>query len=176
MAEEKLQKVTFTENVDHYVKGDTEELSAEELKRVDDYAKRWNISKPYVKGEKSVTVDESDDALPSRTTTVTSADGSRRAATTSSRSNATTDAVVDKADTPETTNTPNGDNSGAGELGDQAGDAGNDEGAGDSGNDGDSSASAEGNQPASELPPATDKPVTGQGKTPRSATKKPANA
>lgn len=46
-----MAKVTFTNNVDHYVRGDTHDLSSDELKRVDAYAKKWKIEKPYVKGE-----------------------------------------------------------------------------------------------------------------------------
>lgn len=168
MADEKTTKVTFNANVDHYVRGDVHELTADELKRVDAYAERWNIEKPYVKGEKSMDAAESADALPSRTTTVTSAEGERR--TTSVARSSTTDALVDQADTPETTNAANGDNSGEGELGQAAGDAGNDEGSGDSGSDAGSD-NGEGSEPATELPPVTDKPVTGQGKTPKAATK-----
>lgn len=46
--------VTFNENVDHYVKGDVVDLDADELKRVDAYAKNAGVEKPYVKGAKKV--------------------------------------------------------------------------------------------------------------------------
>ena len=46
-----MVKVTFTNNVDHYVRGDQHELSKDELARVDAYVKKWKIEHPYVKGD-----------------------------------------------------------------------------------------------------------------------------
>lgn len=46
--------VTFNANVDHYVKGDVVDLDADELKRVDAYAKTNAIETPYSKGAKKV--------------------------------------------------------------------------------------------------------------------------
>lgn len=45
--------VKFNENVDLYVKGDIMELSDDELKHVDTYAKTNGIEKPYSKVEKA---------------------------------------------------------------------------------------------------------------------------
>lgn len=42
-----MAKVTFTNNVYPYVKGDTVELSKDDLKKVDAYVKRWNIKDAY---------------------------------------------------------------------------------------------------------------------------------
>lgn len=140
MSDEKTTKVTFTANVDHYVRGDVEELTSDELKRVDEYAKRWNIENPYKKGDAKLEADENASGLPSRTTTVTSADGERVTP------KAASDAIVDE---PAEVNQDEPSNT-------ESDDAPSDDA---------------GNQPANELPPATNKPVTGQGKTPKAATK-----
>ena len=46
--------VKFNENVDTYVKGDIMDVEDAELKRIDEYAERYEIKKPYseVKAEK----------------------------------------------------------------------------------------------------------------------------
>ena len=47
--------VKFNENVDTYVKGDVMDVEDAELKRIDEYAERYDIKKPYstVKAEKA---------------------------------------------------------------------------------------------------------------------------
>lgn len=46
-----MVKVTFTNNVDHYVRGETHELNKDEMTRIDAYIRKWNIKNAYVKGE-----------------------------------------------------------------------------------------------------------------------------
>lgn len=54
-----MAKVTFTKNIDHYVVGDVRELDKDEIKRLEAYAKRWDVEAPYFeKGEKDIVNEE----------------------------------------------------------------------------------------------------------------------
>lgn len=54
-----MAKVTFKQNIDHYVVGDVRDLDKDELKRLEEYAKRWDIKGDYlVKGEQAITNEE----------------------------------------------------------------------------------------------------------------------
>ena len=68
-----MAEVTFNENTDHYRRNDVRDLDAKEIKRLEEYAKRWRIKNAFtVKGKKAakpetVTVDTSDDSADTTT-------------------------------------------------------------------------------------------------------------
>lgn len=180
--------VTFNENVDTYVRGDVVGLDADELKRVDAYAKRWNIEKPYSKGAKDVdttatdTTDttattpndsktaraamasqgdvESDNTeeIKTRTATKPEGKGGEQAAMTEGE-------VVnpDKADEPaNNTVNPGGDTSLSEPASEDEANVAN-------------TNEAEKTAAAQELPPVTDQPVTPEGDKPKTGTKTTSN-
>jgi hypothetical protein len=54
-----MATVTFKQNIDHYVVGDVRDLDKDELKRLEEYAKRWDIKGDYlVKGKQTITNEE----------------------------------------------------------------------------------------------------------------------
>jgi len=49
-----MAEVTFNENTDHYRRNDVRDLDAKEIKRLEEYAKRWRIKNAFtVKGKKA---------------------------------------------------------------------------------------------------------------------------
>lgn len=148
-----MAQVTFTNNVDHYVKGDVRDLDRDELKRVDEYAKKWKIKDPYVKGQASQEqLDESETKTASKRPVKRS---QPKVAARKSRSKAATAPAVDpneqvstsdaKSDEGTTTDDLAGEPDGVGErAGDKAASQdGNDQG-GDAGSE---PATDEGSQP-----------------------------
>lgn len=169
----KTTTVTFTKPIDHYAPGDVREVSADELKRLEEYATRWKIKDFYVKG--SQTLDQPEVARPSKTTGVVTSDGSKpqstrpRAAQAVEASGTDADDANDEQPDQES---DNGSDNGGDEAGKAAELAATQEGQAEAdAKDGDSSDSAEGNEPAAELPEATGEPVTDEGSKPKTATK-----
>lgn len=72
----KTTTVTFTKPIDHYAPGDVREVSADELKRLEDYAKRWKITDYYVEGKQ--VLDAPENPRPSKAKTTVSSDGTKK--------------------------------------------------------------------------------------------------
>lgn len=160
----KTTTVTFTKPIDHYAPGDVREVSADELKRLEEYATRWKIKDFYVKGAQ--TLDQPEVARPSKTTGVVTSDGSKPQSTRP-RAAAAVEASQD-------------DGSDGNDAGDQESTTGNDNGGSDEAKakeaaaatgEGDEADTTDETDEATELPEVTGDPVTDEGKTPKTATK-----
>lgn len=180
----KLTKVTFTANVDTYVKGDTHELEADELKRLDAYAQRWNIKNPYVKGD-GASVDVDDTTTTVTTSNVPNGSKTARAAMASqgnvnSRSTTTIKeptATVPEGDGGEQAAMTEGevetsaDVEPANNTVNEGGDTSDSQPAVEDEANVANTNQDEKEAAAQELPPVTDQPVTDEGKKPNTGTK-----
>jgi hypothetical protein len=174
----KTTKVTFTKAIDHYAPGDVREVSADELKRLDEYATRWKIKDYYVKGEQTLEAQES--PKPSKTTATVSSEGK----TTPNRPRAAqaveasgTDADEANDEQPSQESTVGNDNGGSDDAKAKEAAAAAGEGDAPDTTGEDSDTKGQGDSPedatdeAQELPEASGEPVTDEGDKPKTATK-----
>lgn len=95
-----MATVTFTENIDTYVKGDVRDIDKKELKRLEDYATRWGIESFYVKGAKEVSNTSDQPNI-----TDVARENSLKRDTDTETETVTTDDVEDATEDEETTTT-----------------------------------------------------------------------
>lgn len=71
-----MATVTFVKPIDHYAPGDVRDITKDEKKRLEEYAKRWKITDYLVEGKQTLEAPKAA-PKPSKTTATVSSDGTK---------------------------------------------------------------------------------------------------